>query len=71
GGGLAAAGGCVDNGAVDATPTSPMKTRFLPPCLFLAATALCNLAQAAEYTWTDAAGAHAVTLARTESGDDV
>ncbi|KVV57411.1 hypothetical protein WK90_00645 [Burkholderia cepacia] len=49
-----------------------MKRHFLSPCLFLAATALCNLAQAAtEYTWTDAAGAHAVTLVRTASGDDL
>lgn len=43
-----------------------MNRRFLSPCLLLAAAALCDLAQAAaEYTWTDAAGAHAVTLART------
>ncbi|WP_342702183.1 DUF4124 domain-containing protein [Burkholderia arboris] len=48
-----------------------MKKRFLPRCLLLAAATLCNPAQAADYTWTDAAGAHAVTLARTASGDDV
>ncbi|CAB3745852.1 hypothetical protein GQ57_10885 [Burkholderia sp. MSh2] len=48
-----------------------MLRRFLSPCLFLAAAALCNPARAAEYTWTDAAGVHAVTLARTASGDDV
>ncbi|VWB83628.1 hypothetical protein BLA6860_03959 [Burkholderia lata] len=30
-----------------------------------------NPVQAAEYKWTDAAGAHAVTFATTEQGDDV
>lgn len=48
-----------------------MKRHILSPCLFLAAAALANPAPAAEYTWTDAAGVHAVTLARTASGDDV
>ncbi|MBY8607445.1 DUF4124 domain-containing protein [Burkholderia arboris] len=48
-----------------------MKKHCLPPCLLLATTTLCNPAQAADYTWTDAAGAHAVTLARTTFGDDV
>jgi len=50
---------------------SPMKRPFLSRCLLLAAAALANSARAADYTWTDAAGAHAVTLARTTSGDDV
>ncbi|WP_175666527.1 M949_RS01915 family surface polysaccharide biosynthesis protein [Burkholderia ambifaria] len=48
-----------------------MKRPFLSRCLLLAAAALANSARAADYTWTDAAGAHAVTLARTTSGDDV
>ncbi|MEB2501987.1 DUF4124 domain-containing protein [Burkholderia sp. BCCIQ04A] len=48
-----------------------MKIRFLLPGLFLTAAALSNPVQAADYTWTDAAGAHAVTLARTVSGGDV
>lgn len=39
--------------------------------MFLAAAAQANPARAAEYAWTDALGAHAVTFARTESGDDV
>ncbi|HDR9588176.1 TPA: DUF4124 domain-containing protein [Burkholderia stabilis] len=47
------------------------QTHLLAHGLFLAAAALTHLAQAAEYTWTDAAGAHAVTFARTTSGDDV
>lgn len=39
--------------------------------MLLAAATLADPAQAAEYAWTDALGAHAVTFARTESGDDV
>ncbi|WP_412021763.1 M949_RS01915 family surface polysaccharide biosynthesis protein [Burkholderia cepacia] len=48
-----------------------MKRHLLSPCLFVAAAALANPAPAAEYAWTDAAGAHAVTLVRIASGDDV
>ncbi|AFQ48095.1 M949_RS01915 family surface polysaccharide biosynthesis protein [Burkholderia cepacia] len=52
-----------------------MKIRFPLRRLLLvaavAAAALSGPAQAADYAWADALGAHAVTLARTESGDDV
>ncbi|AXF20746.1 hypothetical protein CUJ89_09795 [Burkholderia pyrrocinia] len=37
-----------------------MKSRFLPPCLLLAAAALTHPAQAADCTWTDAVGARPV-----------
>ncbi|AWG33233.1 M949_RS01915 family surface polysaccharide biosynthesis protein [Burkholderia cenocepacia] len=48
-----------------------MKRHALSRCLWLAVAALASPAHAAGYTWTDAAGAHAVTLARTAAGDDV
>ncbi|WP_175719834.1 M949_RS01915 family surface polysaccharide biosynthesis protein [Burkholderia anthina] len=48
-----------------------MKNPLLSGCMLLAAATLADPAQAAEYAWTDALGAHAVTFARTESGDDV